>query len=201
MNDMVVSVNELPDGRAKSAIADVSRELAALRKTAHGLKMHNADSINWVSSTSDSASTQKRFNKLIEECREEDEKLFGPASFETVELIENVCSMHLGVNLRKAFLSGIISHNDISSTDRQHHPVDTLVHEFCKVFGRHGTPEYGCGVLVFQDFMASDTSVSDALQGYYRSCAGVSLDRQVGSRYFVTAANATKVVFLREAVS
>ena len=37
MNDMVVSVNELPDGRAKSAIADVSRELAALRKTAHGL--------------------------------------------------------------------------------------------------------------------------------------------------------------------
>ena len=127
--------------------------------------------------------------------------MFGPASFETVELIENFCSMHLGVNLRKAFLSGIISHNDISSTDRQHHPVDTLVHEFCKVFGRHGTPEYGCGVLVFQDFlalMASDTSVSDALQEYYRSCAGVSLDRQVGSRYFVTAANATKVVFLRE---
>ena len=125
-----------------------------------------------VSSTSDSASTQKQFNKLIEECREEDEKLFDPASFETVEIIENFCSMHLGVNLRKAFLSGIISHNDISSTDRQHHPVDTLVHEFCKVFGRHGTPEYGCGVLVFQDFlalMASDTSVSDALQVYYRN--------------------------------
>ena len=39
----------------------------------------------------------------------------------------------------------------------------------------------------------------DAWQEYYRSCAGVSLDRQVGSRYFVTAANATKVVFLREA--
>ena len=47
MNDMVVSVNELPDGRAKSAIADVSRELAALRKTAHGLKMPNADGLCW----------------------------------------------------------------------------------------------------------------------------------------------------------
>ena len=59
INNMVVSLNELPDGTADSAIADVSRELQKLRKTAHALNMPNPDSINWtllVSSTSDSAS-------------------------------------------------------------------------------------------------------------------------------------------------
>ena len=206
INGMVVSVNELPDGTAKSVISDVSRELEKLRETAHALNMPDADSINWtliVSSTSDSASTQKRFNKLIEECRESDEKRFGPATFKAAALIENFCSMHVGINLRKAFLCGIAC-DDASSTssERMHHPVDTLVHEFCKVFGKHGTPEYGCGVLNFQDFltlMFTDSSLSNGSQEYYQSCARVNLDRQIGSRYFVTAANATKIVFLREA--
>ena len=77
INDIVVSVNEVPDGTAQSAIASISRELKHLRKTAHGLKMPNADGINWtlfVSSTSDSAA-QKRLNKLIENCREADETI------------------------------------------------------------------------------------------------------------------------------
>ena len=34
---------------------------------------------------------------------------------------------------------------------------------------------------------------------YYQKCAKVKLDRQVGNGYFVTAANAGKVLFLREA--
>ena len=77
INGMVVSVNELPDGTADSVIKDVSQELEKLRETARALKMSNPDSINWsvlVSSTSDSASTQKRFNKLMDQCREEDER-------------------------------------------------------------------------------------------------------------------------------
>ena len=77
INDMVVSVNELPDGTAASAVHDVSRELQTLREIAHALKMPNSDTINWtllVSSTSDSASTQKQFNKLIEECTDNDEE-------------------------------------------------------------------------------------------------------------------------------
>ena len=41
INDMVVSVNELSDGTAKSAIADISREFEKLRKTAHALKVPN----------------------------------------------------------------------------------------------------------------------------------------------------------------
>lgn len=70
LNGMVLSVNNVPDGSAISMIEDVSRELEKLRETAHALKLPNANKINWTliaSSTSDSASTQKRFNKLAEE--------------------------------------------------------------------------------------------------------------------------------------
>ena len=205
INNMVLSVNELPDGTAESVIADVSRELEKLRKTAYALGMPNPNSINWtllVASTSDSASTQKRINKLIEECREEDEAKYGSATIETVELVENFCSMHLGVNLRKAFLSGIACQSDDLSKSRKYHPVDTLVHEFCKLFGKYGTPEYGCGVLAFPDFLAlkeDDSSLSEEDRAYYQSCSVVKLDRQVGSRYFVSAANAAKIYFLAEA--
>ena len=110
-NDMVVSINELPDGKAVTAIDDISREFEKLRRVAEVLGLPNANSINWTlvqSSTSDSASTQKRMNKLIDEKRQNDEEKFGPAvcTSETLGLIETFCSMHLGINLRKAFLNG-----------------------------------------------------------------------------------------------
>ena len=205
INNMVISVNEVPDGTAVSAINDVSREFENLRKMAHDLGMPNADSINWTliaASTSDSAASQKRFNKLIEECREKDSQKFGPATLETVELIESFCSMHLGINLRKAFLAGIQPEDTNSSNSRKYHPVDTFVHEFCKLFGKHGTPEYGCGVQVFPDFLAlmmDDSSLTVATHEYYHSCISVNLHRQIGSRYFVSASNAAKIVFLQEA--
>lgn len=62
INDIVVSVNEVPDGSADSIIADISHELQRLKEVAHALHLPNADKINWTliqSSTSDSASTQK----------------------------------------------------------------------------------------------------------------------------------------------
>ena len=201
---MVISVNELPDGTSASAIEDVSSELEKLRKIAHAIGMPNADSINWTlvaASTSDSASSQKKFNKLVEECRKKDEAKFGHASLATVRLVESFCSMHLGINLRKAFLSGIIPDDaDVSVT--KYHPVDTFVHEFCKLFGKHGTPEYACGVNEFPDFLAlmlGDGSLSEDSREYYQYCAKVNLHRQVGSRYFVSASNAAKILFLREA--
>ena len=89
-----------------------------------------------------------------------------------------------------------------NSGGRQHHPVDTFIHEFCKLFGKHGTPEYGCGVLGFQDFLAlmcANSSLSKEVKQYYKSCTSVTLERQIGSRYFVTAANSTKIIFLKEA--
>lgn len=30
--------------------------------------------------------------------------------------------------------------------------IDLSIFEFCKLFGQHGTPEYGHGVLDFPDF-------------------------------------------------
>ena len=47
--------------------ADISEELQKLREIAHTLQLLNADKINWTlkqSLSSDSASTQKSFNKL-----------------------------------------------------------------------------------------------------------------------------------------
>ena len=106
------------------------------------LGLPNPNSINWtlvVSSSSDSASTQKCVNKLIEECRQNDEEKFGPANVETIGLIETFCSVHLGVNLRKAFLSGTMESDD-EAGERKYHRVDTLVHEFL-------------GELVFQNML------------------------------------------------
>jgi len=107
--------------------------------------------------------------------------------------------MHLGVNLHKAFLDGIRSLTSADSTSspqqQERHQTDTLVHEFCKLIGKHGVPEYGLGVLAFSDFLKKRCS-SDS---YYQLCSKVKLERQVGSRYFVTASNASKILFLREA--
>lgn len=196
-NDMVVSVNELPDGKAVTAIEDISREFEKLRRVAEMLGLPNANSINWTlvkSSTSDSASTQKCLNKLIDKKRQSDEERFGPATctVETLDLIETFCSMHLGVNLRKAFLSGTME-------DERYHRTDTFVHEFCKLFGKTGGPEYAHGVLSFPDFLELQISTTkDEERAYYQACRKVNLHRQVGSRYFVSAANAVKILFLKD---
>ena len=103
--------------------------------------------------------------------------------------------MHLGVNLRKAFLSGT---DEIGKpSERKYHRVDALVHE---LFGRTGVPEYASGVVSFPDFLELKTRTSSSDDCvYYEACSKVRLHRQVGSRYFVTAANACKIVFLKEA--
>ena len=214
VNGMVLSVNELADGKATSAIDDISKEFEKLRTTARALGLSNADSINWTlikSATSDSASTQKKMNKLIDECRKEDEEKYGTSiaiNADTIDLIQNFCSMHLGVNLRKAFLSGLMPHDDDNTDEaavsgRKYPSVDVLVHEFCKLFGKHGVPEYTCGVISFPDFLdliINDNSVhGDKDQAYYCLCSSITLDRQVGSRYFVSAANACKILLLRQA--
>ena len=200
VNNLVLGVNELQDGCAISAVDDISRELEKLHEAATLLGLPNADSINWtlvVSSTSDSAATQKRVNKLIEEQRKADEERFGPATIETMDLVETFCAMHLGVNLRKAFLNGI---DDEEEDSTRYHKVDTLVHEFCKLFGTTGVPEYCLGVVSFPDFLALKINSSDGeQQGYYQNCTKVHLHRQIGSRYFVTASNACRVIFLKDA--
>lgn len=203
----MISVNELPDGTAVSAIKDISKELQKLCEIARALRLPNADQINWTlfaSSTSDCAATQKHLNKLIDDYREKDEQRFGAATLETVAIVESFCSMHLGINLRKAFLTGIISEDSVTDSGTKYHPVDKFVHEFCKLLGKNGTPEYGSGACAFPDFlklMTDDRSIGADTQQYFESCLKVNLHRQVGSRYFVSASNAARIVFLAEAAA
>ena len=104
---MVLSVNEVPDGSADSMIEDIlSQELQKLRDTAHALRLPNAHKINWtliVSSSSDSASTQERFNKLLEE-RAKDEEKFGDVCPAVFELVESFAPCTLGSTFEKHFL-------------------------------------------------------------------------------------------------
>ena len=199
---MVLSVNTVADGAAETAMEDVSKELEKLRNMATALKLTHANSINWTifsSMTSDSASTQKRCTKLMKDYQDFDKKKFGQAGPEALDIVENFCAMHLGCNLRKAFLDGT---KLVSSGTREYHSVDVFVHEFCKLFGRYGVPEYAYGATKFLDFlniMSEDSDISAADITYYKSCIDVVLDRQIGSRYFVTAANAGKVLYLKKA--
>lgn len=122
INGIVISVNEVPDGTAESIISDINSELEKLRNAAKGLGFPNHISINWsifASATSDSASTQAKFNKLIEMHKKEDEKKIGQSTG-GIELITNFCAMHLGANLRKSFISGIhkLSESDKDNADR-----------------------------------------------------------------------------------
>ena len=76
--------------------------------------------------------------------------------------------MHLGCNLRKAFLSGTKA--SVSSASRDYGSVDVMVHEFCKLFGRYGVPKYGCGATKFLDFLhieSEDQSLTKEISSYY----------------------------------
>ena len=205
VNEMVFCLSEVPDGTADSMVQQIEMELSKLREIATALYFQNPERINWTvfaSSTSDSASTQKRFNHLVEENRKRDEERYGAASNDATELIENLCAMHLGSNLCKAFLDGtrdVFNSND-DMAGKKRDPTDALVHEFCKLYGTHRVPEYGCG-YTFTDYLmlkCTEDLPPETLQ-YYQLCAKVILDRQVGSRYFVSASNAAKIFFLAEA--
>ena len=205
MNGMVFALNEVPDGSANSIIDDIARELEKLRDIACALQLKNPEKINWTlftSSSSDSASTQKRFNRLLEQRRQEDKAKFGPAGSNAIELVQNLCAMHLGCNLRKAFLIGMASTDrdeTLTSGHRDRDSVETFIYEFCKLFGTSGVPEYGSG-RNFHDYLQLKIGeCKPDEKDYYQSCAQTTLERQVGNRYFVSASNATKIIFLAEA--
>ena len=204
INDICLSVGEVPDGTADSVVEHIDRELNRLQQLAYKLKLNGAKHINWTcisSSSSDGASTQKRVNKLIEERRARDREKYGehPGENPTTHLVQNFCGMHLGVNLRKAQNAGVREFykeaSDDTVTERHYEPGDRLVHEFCKVFGKCGTPEYGHGVLNFPDFLITQVEENEnSLE--YQQAATIKLQRQVGNRYFVTASNSARAFFL-----
>ena len=211
INNICLSVGEVPDGTADAILDHVDNELKRLRKIAHMLEVPDADSINWghiTSSTSDGAATQKRVNKLVEAYIERDKAIFGTNTSETatVHLVQNFCGMHLGINLRKAQNAGVRQfyrdeHYIVEKEFREYEPGDCFVHEFCKLLGKHGTPEYGHGVLDFPDFLLATANAAEASgdtnkASIYKAALNVNLHRQVGSRYFITASNAAKAYYL-----
>lgn len=203
VNGMAFSLNEVPNGTADSAIEDIARELDKLRDIARALKLSNPEKIIFASSTSDSAASQKRFNKLLQQRRDDDQEKYGSPDAETTELVGNLCAMHLGSNLRKAFWDGVkdqLKSEEASTCEgRDYSSVDTFIYEFCKLLGTCGVPEYGCG-RSFKDFLQLKlTECSPEDSCYYQTCAQISLERQVGNRYFVSAANATRILFLVKA--
>ena len=97
INGLVCGVQNVHDGSAQVALDALKSELAKISETAskiipeENLKL---DMSRIVSSTSDAASTQRKFTHLLEDD-------IGK------EVIENKCSMHLGVNLRKAQIEAV----------------------------------------------------------------------------------------------
>ena len=134
-NGIVLSVSEIPDGKADSVIDDIGVQLQKLRNIAKELGIPNYDMFNWTmihSSSSDSASTQKRLNHLLQEKKDEE---LHPVAESDLDIVKIFCGMHLGVNLRKAFMH---STTDMSVDHHDNTIVDTFVYEFCKLFGSYG---------------------------------------------------------------
>ena len=82
--------------------------------------------------------------------------------------------------------------NDQASTSmqREYVPVDTFVHAFCRLLRQVGTPEYGQGIS-FKDYITNEIAKlnSSNRTTYLHNVLKTNLERQVGSRYFVTACN------------
>ena len=63
--------------------------------------------------------------------------------------------MHLGVNLRKAFLedlSLVPLDNCSSDSLKEGDQLETFIYKSARVFGKHGGPEYAEGIVQFGDF-------------------------------------------------
>ena len=87
----------------------------------------------------------------------------------------------------------INSESDKGNADkeREHNQTDNFIHKFTKLFSQHGVPEYCVGVLQLSDYIQLQLEQEkDPEKIYYQECESITFERQVGSRYFVSAANA-----------
>ena len=152
---------------------------------------------------SDQAATQKAFNRMVQEKIDEEREVRGEeneeihASESNKELLVTFCGMHVGVNLRAAEVKGLNKHlkeNCLSTTG-----VDLIVHSCCKLLGHLGVnPEYGRGVVGFPEFLQAleEEACNTEERENILAAMAVKLERQVGSRYFVTSRNAGRLFFL-----
>ena len=155
---------------------------------------------------SDSASTQKLFNRLLQQkIDEENEKNDIENDSENgnaMHILQMFCGMHLGVNLREAQVSAVKKNVASDSVG-----IDKIVHTMCKLIGHLGShPEYGVGVRSFPEFLQALLEEANAIDDEaeeteeIKAALGVKLQRQVGSRYFVTARNAGRLFYLTKLI-
>ena len=215
INDLVLGVRNVSDGSAQTTLDALKAELCKLSiETESDTKAIQ----RIVSSTSDGASTQAKFNDLLRN------EVGG-------NLVENKCSMHLGVNLRHACVKAINSATVVQETEcssnipdsgsesmvssddenlrgepketmRKNGDIDSFFHEICKLFGHVGGLEYANGASTFKVFLSSMVAKEASVEGetYYTNAEKVLLKRQVGNRYYVTSFNAARILFLRRAM-
>lgn len=112
-------------------------------------------------------------------------------------LHELFCGMHVGVNLRAAHVNAIQSDGTVG--------IDRIVHSMWKLLGHLGShPEYGKGVQAFPEFLKCLLDEAHNLDGGteevedIKASLQVKLERQVGSRYFVTSRNAGRLFYLQK---
>ena len=102
MNGMVLGVHDVANWSADAALQAIRSEMEIIQTIAEELgSSTSALTFEKVtSSTSDGAVTQGKLNKLLQK-----EKQSG-------DIVENLCSMHLGTNLRVAQVAGIQAYNE-----------------------------------------------------------------------------------------
>ena len=206
VNGLVLGIKDVVDGTAKSAIDELEKVLIKIREVATELKLPNASHIGWrmfKSAMSDSASTQKCFNKLLQQKIDEENDSSNDDSEEgntTMPILQLFCGMHLGVNLREAQVSGVKENVPSDSIG-----IDKIVHTMCKLLRHLGShPEYGMGVRAFPEFLqtlieeANGIDDEDEEMEEIKAALGMKLQRQVGSCYFVTARNAGRLFYLKK---
>ena len=212
VNGIVLGVRDVNDGSAHCAFEALNAELSKVDSTTSDFNIEHI-----VSSTSDAAATQTKFTHLLE-------KEIGR------EVVTNKCSMHLGVNLRAAQVKAASSvdfdsvsraHSECSNSENDtsddeyddsdadpdsdsvvvNRDIDLFVHETAKLFGHLGTPEYAHGACSFRIFLVRKAEESTGEEkAYYESAQKVTLERQIGSRYYVTSRNAGRIHFLCRAM-
>ena len=97
---------------------------------------------------------------------------------------------------KKAFLDGLNTEEGKEGLQ-----LEAFIYKFTKLLGTHGVPEYGLGVVKFSDFLQIQIKKANSNAVYYQNCQAVTLDRQIGSRYFVSASNAGQVLLLADATN
>ena len=98
INGLVLGVCDVSDGSAQTTLEALKAELCKLNMDVEPEDSGTRAIQRIVSSTSDGASTQTKFNRLLQ-------NEIG----DNTDLVENKCSMHLGVNLRHACVKAVNS--------------------------------------------------------------------------------------------